>query len=248
MTSQLRFQRFEFKYLLTEEGVDAIRETILPYMRLDDHAGASSGHSYEVISLYYDTPGLRYYCEKIDGINVRKKVRLRTYRNEGEYADSVFLEIKRKQGSVILKDRCRFSRESFDASGGDIRALLDRSDASVPDDFRDEYLYESAIGALRPTALVVYDREPYVGIDHPKLRVTFDRSIRSREDERLFAPDAPFTDCSQGLVVMEVKFQGVLPWFLHDVITSSNLQNVAYSKYCKGIEANYALTERKLWT
>jgi hypothetical protein len=248
MTPQLRFQRFEFKYLLTEKLVHAVREAILPHMRIDDHVGSSGQDMYEVISLYYDTPGLRYYCEKVDGINARKKVRLRTYRNSGELSDSVFLEIKRKQGPVILKDRCRFLRTLFEESRGDIRLILDRSGSAVPEDFRDEYLYEEGIGALRPTALVVYDREPYVGIDHPKLRVTFDRSIRSREDDRLLVDDAPFVDCSHGFVVMEIKYQGALPWFLRDIIASSNLQHVAYSKYCKGIEANYAITERTLWT
>jgi len=58
---------------------------------VDFDANAGRDGSYKVASLYYDSPDLRCYWEKLDVEKVRRKLRVRTY---GERPEWAFMEIK----------------------------------------------------------------------------------------------------------------------------------------------------------
>jgi SPX domain protein involved in polyphosphate accumulation len=69
---------------------------------------------YTVRSVYYDTPGFHCYQEKMDGVKVRKKFRIRGYNQPAE--DSiVFLEIKRKYENFIEKNRAPLLYKDLEA-------------------------------------------------------------------------------------------------------------------------------------
>src|SRR3989338_6693012 len=114
MPPKLRFERFEFKYVLDMETYQRVKKALANFL-VPDEAVAGLPHGfYEVISLYYDSPRFFYYWEKIDGASRRKKIRVRTYRRNGKvFSQDFFLEIKRKRDAVILKDRLALDSPGF---------------------------------------------------------------------------------------------------------------------------------------
>ncbi len=71
--------RLEYKYLVPMELLPTIRKEIAPFVEVDPHMLKTGWNYYTVHSLYFDTPDLSYYYDKIEGIDIRKKVRLRRY-------------------------------------------------------------------------------------------------------------------------------------------------------------------------
>ena len=71
--------RQEYKYLVSNELLDDIRAMLLPYVRLDSYLSKSDSVDYTVRSIYFDTCRLSLYQEKISGLKLRKKFRLRGY-------------------------------------------------------------------------------------------------------------------------------------------------------------------------
>lgn len=247
MPPKLRFERFEFKYLLDVETYQRVKRAMSPFLALDEAVAGLPHGFYEVISLYYDSPRFFYYWEKIDGASRRKKIRVRTYRrvaqdtNHIARGNQIFFEIKRKRDAVILKDR-------IDLTGKDYRAVLDSCYVSR-ESWQDahskrvyeEYLFEKHARVISPKLLVAYSREPYVGKYNRNLRITFDYGVRAKRTSDLFDMGGRFAEVSGAKVVMEVKFKGALPFYIDRVLKEFDLCRVPFSKYCLGIEACYSL-------
>lgn len=235
---QFHFQRFEFKYFITADQEAAIRRHIKPYMTADPYAADLPGGCYEVGSLYYDSPAYYYYQQKIDGVRKRKKVRLRVYRNAGVYSDYVFFELKRKYDTVVLKDRCLLTRDDYERFLKDnsfTETSLARAGALTA--LMEEFESERQLRAIRPVVAMIYDREPYIGKYNPNFRVTFDRHLRAKQNDHLLYRGSDWVDVSGNTRIMELKFNGTLPFYVGDMIKELNLERVAYSKYCAAVEA-----------
>src|SRR5512136_598552 len=100
-----KFNRFELKYLIPMQVADAFRKSLGAYLVPDQHGGSCG--SYQVTSLYYDSPDYRCYWEKVEGIRFRRKLRIRRY-GELEQMDAqspVFVEIKQRLDRVTQKRR-----------------------------------------------------------------------------------------------------------------------------------------------
>lgn len=79
-----------------------------PLLGLDKHA---SNGGYMIRSLYFDDYWNTAYREKVDGVLLRKKYRIRIY----DYSDRVIkLERKRKSDSWIYKEDAPLTHEQFD--------------------------------------------------------------------------------------------------------------------------------------
>jgi hypothetical protein len=75
----------------------------------EDPSGA--GNAYAITSLYCDTPDLRCYWEKIDGLRYRREPRIRHCRRREELLAEtpVFVEIKQRVNRTVPKGRARSS-------------------------------------------------------------------------------------------------------------------------------------------
>ena len=93
------FNRYEVKYLVDVSEVEPLRRVLAA--RLDRDA------EYGVWSLYYDTSGLRFYWDKIEGLRFRRKLRLRHYGAPHTLTEErpVFVEIKQRVNRVTQKRR-----------------------------------------------------------------------------------------------------------------------------------------------
>lgn len=231
--------RYELKYYLPLEVADDVRRFITPYVVHDPYCADLPGHRYTVRSIYLDTDDLRFYSEKLDSLNNRKKVRVRTY-NEPDGDTEAFIEIKRKFGRLGSKDRLQLPWPKVD------HALNGKDPAEVLSGrhFRDRKTLEKIrflmhVNELRPTVLVAYEREAFVGREDRRVRVTFDQNIRSLQHptlDQIFA-EQELRQFEDDHFILELKFDNVMPVWMSRLIRSHGLQAESYSKYCQGIDA-----------
>lgn len=229
------FNRFEIKYLLAYDQVPRLRSELRSRMRADPY---STTGGYPVSSLYYDSPTLRYYWEKIEGLHFRRKLRIRGYGARHELTDDapVFVEIKQRVNRVTQKRRVRvpylLARRLCDAG-----VLIDHDKAQRP--FLEEVLGLVEGHGLRPTAITAYNREAYLGDDADLgLRVTLDHRVRGRDrDFHLGAEVENRLIVPPNKAVVEVKANERVPYWITDLSARMGMAVVRISKYCQSVEA-----------
>jgi hypothetical protein len=231
-----KFNRFELKYLITLQQAERFKSALRAYLVLDEH-GNNNGR-YALSSLYYDSPDFRCYWEKMDGLKVRRKLRIRRYETGEVLTEEtpVFLEIKQRVDHVTQK------RRAILPYGEALRLCNDRQ---IPDHAPDDRTVTEEIFVflwqynLRPASIVRYDRQAFIGTDYDiGLRVTFDTSL-SFQSDRLYLHEQPsgLPMLRANLVVMEIKVNERIPYWLTEMIAAHNLQMVRFSKYCRSIQA-----------
>ena len=225
--------RFELKYLLSREQAATLLEEAAPYLEDDSHG---AGTSYAITSLYYDTPDLRCYWEKIEGIKYRRKLRIRHYEGHAELQPDtpVFVEIKQRVNRTIQKRRARFPYAAALALCRGAEIEHDPKQAA----FVGEVQAFVDVHRLQPVSVVSYFRRALVGTAHdPGLRVTFDTDIRYRSvDLDLESRNPGRHMVHPERVVLEVKANDRIPRWVAALIGAHNTQIVRISKYCHSIE------------
>ncbi|MEV1065223.1 polyphosphate polymerase domain-containing protein [Streptomyces sp. NPDC050263] len=239
------FNRYELKYLVPVEQAAQIRDELGERMDRDLHSPVGG---YGVWSLYYDTPQLRFYWEKIEGLKFRRKLRIRHYGDLDGVTDdsSVCVEIKQRVNRVTQKRRITLpyatARQLCDE-----RRLIEHSAKERA--FVNEVLELVVRLNLQPTAITGYQREALVGRDQDLgLRVTFDRRIRGRDRDFHFGtanPENRFI-VPPRMTVMEVKVNERTPYWITDLAAKRNLSLIRVSKYVQSIEA-FGLAPRSVF-
>jgi SPX domain protein involved in polyphosphate accumulation len=234
-TSGLRaFNRFELKYLADRLLAEALRDELRRRLDADTH---SREGSYTVWSRYYDTADLRFYWEKIEGIRYRRKLRIRHYGLPSALTPDtpVWVEVKQRVNRVTQKRRAHLPyAQALRLCGGAEPAGPDPRDAGVVE----EVLAMVAEHDLRPTTVVGYVREPFVGRDEDTgLRVTIDSRVRGRDRDLDLGAEGENRMCVRpDLSVVEVKVNERAPYWLTDWIARHDLQLIRMSKYCQSVE------------
>ncbi|MDO4290735.1 MAG: polyphosphate polymerase domain-containing protein [Eggerthellaceae bacterium] len=215
--------RKEKKFLVDAARAKQLEGVLNGVMKADPHNGA---YGYVVRSLYFDTPHDRDYAEKLFGLELRRKVRLRNY---GPGSDFALLELKQKQGENQQKRSLPMSRAHAERLiAGDYDVLLDYREP-----FAAEMHALMSINAYMPKAVVEYDRAAFIAKEN-KIRVTLDRNIRATElnvnlfDDKLclYPVFDPFN------VVLEVKFDGFLLSYVRAALNMVDKSELSVSKYC----------------
>ncbi|HJQ80680.1 MAG TPA: polyphosphate polymerase domain-containing protein [Lacipirellulaceae bacterium] len=231
--------RYERKFVVPEHAADSIRHFVESYLPLDEHMAPGEPFGYRVCSLYLDTPGYALYRQSIDGIKNRYKLRIRFYSNSPD--SPAFLEIKQRKTETVHKLRAVVSKRAAERvlRGEWIspKELLSPSDTSARAlaefcECRDRL---HAVG----TAFISYRREAYVSRSAESVRVTFDRQIAGHP----YHPDMGLTvPLDEAFVVvdgavLELKYNGRAPRWMHDLITHFGLQRRSFPKYVFGVDA-----------
>ena len=211
MRTKLHFSRFEFKYVLTQRMREELEAEIQYFVELDPFTADREGGKYFVRSLYYDTPTLCNYFEKVDGMMHRAKFRLRTYTDVPDDDTPRFLEIKGRHNNLVFKHRTPVELDGPTSSCGEGDAGTDLSagryvdpsavrypmtaqvlEGLVGGPIANQFQFELARKALRPVMLVDYWRRPYVSKYDPEFRMTMDEGLSGTACEQLFpGPHAP---------------------------------------------------------
>jgi hypothetical protein len=232
-----KFNRFELKYLISLQQAEHFKSALCAYLLADEHGGESG--SYPLASLYYDSPDYRCYWETLDGVKFRRKLRIRRYgADEALNADScVFVEIKQRLGGVTQK------RRAILTYGQALRLCNERQ---MPEHAPDDQAVMDEIYAfiwqynLRPASIVRYQRQALIGAAYDiGLRVTFDTGLTYQASPlRLDAPPDGLAMLPPEYVVMEIKVNERIPYWLTEMVAAHNLKMVRMSKYCRSIEAS----------
>lgn len=181
---------------------------------------------YMVRSLYFDTLDNICFNEKLDGVNKRKKIRLRIYDLSSEIA---YLEIKQKEGKYQEKRSLEVSKDdALELAKGNYDVLL-----KYPNAFAQECYSLLKSENYKPKAIVEYKRLAYIAKEN-NIRITFDSDIRSTEcnvnlfdSHLLLYPVFPKND-----VILEVKFNGFLLSYIKNFISRVEKSELSVSKYC----------------
>lgn len=186
-----------------------------------------------ILSQYYDTPRLRFYREKLDGIGFRNKVRLRTYGYRFRPGQATFIEIKQRLGERVRKIRQRI-------------ADFQTRHLSPGNWSFDDPRTESAFGVLlerhqlRASAQVWYLREAYEALVEPDVRVTFDSLLTALhpgeqlESDRMADPFSRVTPDT--LVILEVKATRGIPVWVAEGARTVELVQKPVPKYVMAVE------------
>ncbi len=235
-----KFNRFELKYLLTLQQAEQFKTGLRRYLVADEH-GNNNGR-YSLSSLYYDSPGLRCYWEKENGIKFRRKLRLRRYETGDILTEEtpIFLEIKQRVDRVTQK------RRAVLPYGEALRLCNDRQ---LPDCAPEDKAVINEIFVflwqynLRPMSIVRYDRQAFMGTEYDiGLRVTFDTALAFQTHPlHLHEQPSSLPMLAPNLTVMEIKVNERIPSWLTDMIAAHNLQLIRISKYCRSIAAAQAM-------
>ena len=234
--------RFEYKYFVHYSQLDRLRKMISPFMVLDKNAREHGGE-YTVRSIYFDTPDLQCYLDKLAGVKRRNKVRLRGYNGDGDKG-TVFFEIKTKVDEPLYKNRAPMSFENAKKIlyGDPVDELVTPTEKiPLARENAHRFLYQLYARRMQPVVTVIYEREPFQFMirEANDLRITFDKNLRgipypSLEDlykeEKALPVDREY-------FIMEIKFNSYLPAWVKSVITSLGLKKGPASKYALCVEA-----------
>lgn len=234
---RIQRQRFEYKYLVSEEVALAVRDFVSSYLSLDEFSSARPGFSYPVHSLYLDSPDLILYQNTVNGDKNRFKLRLRFYENGADRP--VYFEIKWRLNNTIRKKRAAVFREDVaDLLAGHVPEARHLA-TEAPGAMDALESFATLVNRLRatPQSHVSYQREAWVDEGANSIRVTLDRHVLSEPRHTLtFDPSttAPI-DVFGRAVVLELKFTNRFPnWFNH-LVQSFGLRQGTAAKYVDGI-------------
>lgn len=234
--TKLHFQRFEFKYYLLKEKAAKLLPALISHMRPDPYMSLTGNDFYNVKSVYFDSPDLGCFWDKESGVGQRKKMRVRFYKEHLMKDDFVFLEIKRKSDVLVTKDRIELlARDCLNGSLD--KKLLEMWRKNNENIYVNELLWFKKKNNLRPKLYISYKRKAYVGKTDPKLRVTFDYDIQSAIVTDIGVNPRRCRPVYQNGAVLEIKYNNILPQWLHQIIQKHQLERLAYSKYCNGFRA-----------
>ncbi len=215
--------RQEKKFLIGLPDYYRYSGNLAKFMMEDPH---NHRDGYTIRSLYFDSLEDRDFQEKIAGVSLRRKIRLRCY---GPDCDFALLEMKQKEAQLQKKRSLRFSREEAGRLIlGDFNILLSRQDPLAL-----ECYALMNIHGYRPCAVVEYRRKAFIANEN-KIRVTFDHSMVGTESNfNIFDPvlsQYPLQEPS--LVILEVKYNGFLLSYIKDMLRDCSSGELSISKYC----------------
>ena len=229
-------RRVEVKYVIDRARRTPLLRDLKVFMCPDTHAGTDG--SYLVRSLYFDSPFYAAYHEKMAGCAVRHKLRTRVYGDEPAQAPFVRLEVKSRYMQFIHKLSADVSHEEYRELEQALRnrtlpstRLVNRNRASR-EFFRLQRQYN-----MEPKLLIQYRRLAFERTEFSRARVNFDDEIWILRGSDLFGSLRgarrllPYAHA-----VLEIKVDGLLPYWLHFLIAKYELQDQAISKFCFAVQ------------
>ena len=215
--------RQEKKFLIgTEESYSL--NNYLSKMLIEDKHNGSKG--YIVRSLYFDTLFDKDFRDKEDGIELRRKIRLRIYNPDDDFA---VLEMKQKEGAYQLKRSLKITRdEAQELTKRNYGVLLNHKE-----DFAKECYGLMNMQCYLPKTIVQYNRKAFIAKEN-NIRITFDSNIIATETcFDIFSKNLNmYPVFNKDNTVLEVKYNGFLLGYIKDMLENVDKSEVSVSKYC----------------
>ncbi|MBP3851343.1 MAG: polyphosphate polymerase domain-containing protein [Erysipelotrichaceae bacterium] len=215
--------RHEWKHELSYSDLLAIRQRLQAVTIPDPHA---IDGKYFIRSLYFDNVYDKALREKIDGVNMREKFRIRYYNHDPSI---IHLEKKSKVSGLGTKYSANLTAEQAQRIVDHDIAWMKDSEESLIQELYLKMQYQG----MRPQVIVDYTREPYI---YPpgNVRVTFDYDIRTGLHCTDFLnPDCVTIPAVDSGIILEVKWDAYLPSIIRDCVLQPGRRVTAFSKYAQ---------------
>ena len=213
--------RHEVKHEISNHDMLILRQRLRAVMQSDSHA---VNGRYEIRSLYFDNIDDKALREKLNGVNIREKYRIRLYNNDPSV---IHLERKFKHGGLGHKTSVNLTPQQAQAvAEGDIE-WMSHSTNEVILDFYTRMRNEG----LKAKVIVDYIREPFI-FAPGNVRVTLDYGIRTGMSCTDFLnPDCVTVPIQGSPCILEVKWDNYLPEIIKDIVQLEGRRGAAFSKY-----------------
>ena len=214
------FNRYELKYMLTEEQKARLLSYMSQYTVPDKYKNST------IRNVYFDTESYRLIRRSMEKPKYKEKLRIRSY--EKALDDStVFVEIKKKYDHVVYKRRLYMTENDAMQWICNGKQPAERSQIGDEIDY-----FISFYKSLHPTVFLSYDREAFVSVLADDLRITFDTDIRARLSGLSLSCDpGGALLLPEGRVLMEIKTAGAIPLWLCRFLSEERLYKTSFSKY-----------------
>lgn len=213
--------RHEWKHEINYADMLILRQRLSAVMKRDVYA---KNGKYEIRSLYFDNLSDRALREKIDGVNIREKFRIRLYNGD---ISLIHLEKKTKINGLGQKQIATLTKEQAQAIvDGDYDWMM-QSQIPLVQEFYSKIMSQG----LRPKTIVDYIREPFV-FGPGNVRVTLDYNIRTgMQCTDFLNPNCVMVPVGDAPIILEVKWDEYLPDIIRDIVQLGNRRVGAFSKY-----------------
>lgn len=215
--------RHEWKHVLNYADLLTLRHRLGAVMERDPHA---IDGKYHIRSLYFDNPDDKALREKIDGVNIREKFRIRLYNRD---TSLIKLEKKSKRNGLGTKYSASLTEEEAQKIvDGDLDWMM-ASDQALVQELYCKMRYQR----LEPKTIVDYTREPFI-FRPGNVRVTLDYDIRTVQERTDFLdPEVVTIPAGDAPILVEVKWDEFLPTIIRDAVTLPNRRVGSFSKYAQ---------------
>ena len=215
--------RHEWKHELNRADLYVLRSRLRAVMEPDPH---TVNGRYLIRSLYFDNLNDKALREKLDGVNLREKFRIRYYNGDPSV---MHLEKKGKRNGLGTKFSADLSaEEARRIVEGDLEWMLS-SDRPLVQELYCKMLYQG----VRPRTIVDYTREPFV-YGPGNVRVTLDYDIRTGLSCTDFLnPNAVTIPAGDAPILLEVKWDAFLPSIIRDAVSVPDRRVGSFSKYAQ---------------
>lgn len=215
--------RHELKYYINYTEMIPLRAKVSSVLKMDKNAVDAQG--YNIRSLYFDGLHDHALYDKNNGIFAREKYRIRIYNGSDQV---IKLERKSKYGDFISKESAPLSRADYDAIlRWQYDCLRERPEPLIQD-----FYFALQYRAFTPRVIVDYIREAYI-YEPGNVRITFDKELRAGIngidlfDEHIVYEHILYPE----QVILEVKFDHFLPYFVRQLVQPERMVRSAISKY-----------------
>lgn len=218
--------RHENKFIISRVQKEVIQSLLSGVMQKDVHL---VNESYNIRSLYFDDYNHSCFYENENGVDPREKFRIRMYDGNSDF---LRLELKRKEKSLTKKTQCKITREQV------VQIIEGKplKDFEQLPPLMKKFELQRMCRMLKPDVIVEYDRIPYV-YDIGNVRITFDMNVSTTTmcDCFLDKNIVKRPILMENMLVLEVKYDELLPDYIEKLLQTEAGQRTTFSKYylCK---------------
>lgn len=227
----MRKYRNEIKFIISKTMAEVLKQRLSLIMSVDTNS-YNSDNSYLIRSLYFDNENSDAYYEKMDGVEYRKKYRIRIYNFDDKF---IRLECKYKHNNMTSKDQILIDKELCSKI---INGKIDEIDLTK-DNLLRQFALDYRLNRLNPSIIVDYNRVAFT-YHVSEVRITFDSQIKSgMYNYNLFDKNATtYSVIDDNQMVLEVKFNEILPESIALILQTVPTFRQAFSKFatCRNIK------------
>ncbi len=222
--------RHEIKFIINKNQAEILKQRLGIFMQVDKNS-KNKDNTYFIRSLYFDDLRSSAYYEKLDGVLYRKKYRIRIYNFDDSF---IRLECKYKHNNMTSKKQVKINKEVYKRFiEGDVYNI------KTANQLMNQFMLDMKMNNLKPSIIVDYNRLAYT-YHISDVRITFDSKIKTGAfNYDLFDNNYASTSVIEDEeVVLEVKYNEILPEHIANILSTVSMFRQAYSKFamCRSIK------------